>query len=97
MSENALRSIESTIALRICSLSNGGRSRLTSRLPCVLVACMMHCNDGACSCRPFISSGVSSAVKVRSNFPVAIARIIVERLAIMVYSIASRYGRPGFQ
>ena len=97
MSENALRSIDSTIARRICSLSNGGRSRLTRMLPWVPVGCTTHCVSGACACRFLVSSGVSSLVKVMSNLPVAIASIIVERFGMMVYSIASRYGLPGFQ
>jgi hypothetical protein len=76
---------------------NGGLSKLISRLPWVLVGCMTQIAFGAWACTSFTSSGGSSPVKVMSNLPDTNARIEVERLGMMVNSMPSRYGLPGFQ
>src|SRR5262245_54407810 len=97
MSLNAVRSIESTMALRICGLSKGGLSRLTSRLACVLVGNISHCAHGAWLLMSFRIGTVISPVKVRSTLRAMKAGVDVGRLEMIVYSMPSRYGRPFFQ
>ena len=90
ISVKAERSIASTIALRTCALSNGGLSRLTSRLAWVLVGSSSHCAHGACILRSFSAGAAISAVKVRSYWPAVKASIDVARLGMMRNSMASR-------
>ena len=52
---------------------------------------------GACFWRSASNGTDTSLGKVRSNLPATKARIAVERLGMIWYSIPSRYGRPGFQ
>ena len=93
----ACRSSVSASARRILGSSNGGTSRLTIRLMLAPVDRMVHCACGA-SLRMFFNNGtVTSFGKVMSNLPLAKASMRVERSGMMVYSMPSRYGRPGFQ
>ena len=58
---------------------------------------MVHRAFGA-SLRMVLSSGtVTSTGKVMSNLPLTKDSMRVERSAMIVYSMPSRYGNPGFQ
>src|SRR6266481_6839038 len=92
MSMKACRSRVSASARRMRGSSNGGMSRLTRRLVLTPVARMVHSALGA-SRRMFFSSGTETSVgKVMSNLPLTKDSMRVERSAMMVYSMPSRYG-----
>ena len=90
MSTNALRSMASAIARRSSALSNGGASRFTMRLVLTLVGTSSHTACGTCDCTSLSSGIVTSVGNVMSNLPAMNARIAVERLVMMVNSMASR-------
>ena len=94
---NALRSIASAIALRICGLLNGAASRFTIRLR--LMYCVRDLADrlGRLRLHVLEQRDGDVVVKVMSNSPATKARMRVDRLAMMRHSMASRYGRPFFQ
>jgi hypothetical protein len=90
MSINAWRSIASDIARRSSGLSKGGFSRLIMRLVLTLPGGISHVASGRCFCRSRVNGMVSVPAKVNSYLPATKARIAVERLRKIVYSIASR-------
>src|SRR4051812_33505971 len=97
MSLNALRSSESAMARRRSALSNGGTSRFTIRLVLTFIGATSHTASGAWDLMSLSSGIVTSVGNVMSNLPAMNARIAVERLGMMVNSMPSRYGSPGFQ
>ena len=58
---------------------------------------MSQTASGICDFTSLTSGTVISYGKVMSNLPAANAKIAVERLGMIVHSIPSRYGSPGFQ
>ena len=94
---NALRSSVSIIARRISGLSNGGLSRLIIRFVLTLVGTSSHTAFGAWSLMSFISGTEISVGNVMSNLPATKPSTAVERFGMIVYSMPSRYGRPGFK
>src|SRR5260370_42090601 len=63
------RSIASTMALRILASSNGGLSRLTSRLAWVLVGNISQIAHGAWVLRSFSTGSAISAAEGRGEHP----------------------------
>ena len=90
MSIKALRSSASIIARRISGLSNGGLSRLISRLVLTLVGTSSQTACGAWFLTSFISGTEISVGKVMSNFPATKPSTAVERFGMIVYSTPSR-------
>src|SRR5436190_8880080 len=97
MSMIPCRSIARVMALRSCSLSNGGLLRFTIRLVLTPVGASWQIAFGERAMTSPISGTVTSATNVRSNSFAEKARMRVERLPMMRNSISSRYGRPGRQ
>ncbi len=84
MSTKDLRSSESANALRRSALSNGGLSRLTSRLAVPLLVANWQFAWGAWFLRSFKSGTVMLNGQVTSNWPAAKPRIAVERFGTIV-------------
>src|SRR6202049_2519667 len=97
MSMKALRSIVSAIARRNSGLSKGGILRLMMILVDSVAGPTWQTACGAWSLTSFNSGIDTSYGKVMSNWPATKARIAVDRFGMMVNSMASRDGRPGFQ
>ena len=90
MSIKALRSRVSVIARRKSGLSNGGLSRLMIRLRLMLPGVISQIACGIWLFTSFNSGTVRLYGKVMSNFPAMNAKVAVERLRTMVYSMPSR-------
>ena len=97
ISLNALRSSASTSARLMSGLSNGGSSRLMIRFVLTLVRRMTQSASGSCRLISRSNGTETSVGYVMSNVPDTNPSIRVARLGTIRYSIASRYGKPGFQ
>ena len=90
MSINDLRSRVSAIARRNSRLSKGGADRLTIRLVLTLPAGKTQVASGRWLMMSFISGTVTLPAIVRSYCFAINARITVERLREILYSMPSR-------
>ena len=90
MSRNTLRSIASCIALRMSGSSKGGLSRFTIRFIDTIVSSTSQIALGAWLWMSRIVCTVASYGNVMSNWPAIKARVCVDRLGMIVHSIASR-------
>ena len=87
---NAWRSRESAIARRNSGLSNGGAVRLISRSRLLL---SITTSQTACGTWLLMSFNSGIVAKMKSSLPATKARCHVAGLAMIVYSMPSRYGR----
>ena len=97
MSIKALRSRVSAIARRRSGLSNGGARELTIRLLLTPLGRNSQIAWGSWRSISFNKRHGHLVGNVMSIFPASKAKSAVERLGMIVHSIPSRYGRPGFQ
>src|SRR5712671_2687353 len=96
MSRKACRSRLKAIARRSSGWSNGATSRFMTRLRLTLVGLSSQNASGAWLLTSLVS-GTDRPPKVMSNLPETNVSTAVDTLRMMVYSIPSRYGWPGFQ
>ena len=85
------------IARRSSGLSNGGTARLMIAVRLVFQLAISQLISGAWFLISFNSDIGTKPGPVRSNWWAPRARIQVEAFRMIVYSMPSRYGRPGFQ
>src|SRR5947209_962409 len=86
-----LRSSARAIARRTSRLSNGGASLFTIKLVLWFAGATSHTAFGACSLMFFIRGTVIPNGNVRSNWPATKARMAVERFAIIVPDLATKW------
>jgi len=90
MSMKAFRSRLSAIARRKSGLSKGGLSRLMSRCRLPPDDVISHIACGIWVCTSFNSGTVRLYGQIMSNFPEANARIAVDMVLMIGYSMPSR-------